>query len=61
MKQIIFTIIKNTDSVTVKTKSLLADKKDKEIITYAVMLLTTMNKLTDKYNQRGVAVLFEVE
>ena len=61
MKQIIFTIVKSTDSVTVKTKSLLADKADREITTYAVMLLTTMGKLTSKYNDNGIAVLFEVE
>lgn len=61
MKQIIFTITKSTDCITVKTKSLLADKEDKSIITYAVMLLTTMNQLTSKYNNKGFAVMFDVE
>ena len=61
MKQIIFTISRENYVVNIKTKSLLADKEDVEFSCTYQNLYHAMENLTIKYNERNIAVLFEVD
>lgn len=61
MKQIIFTVLNGEETLIIKTMSFLADDEDKNIITYTRNLFHLMLRLTEKYNNRNIAVLFEVD
>lgn len=61
MKQIVFSISKGTWVVNIKTKSLLADKEDRECSCKHENLYRAMYNLTVKYNERNIAVLFEID
>lgn len=61
MKQIVFTIARDKAGLKITTTSSLADHEDKDTRTFAVILISTMERLTAKYNAQGISVLFEVE
>lgn len=61
MNQIVFTVKRVPQGVKVTTESLLADKEDKSVQTFSVCLMSTMERLTMKYSNQGISVLFEVE
>jgi hypothetical protein len=61
MKQIIFTVSARQYGITISTKSLLAEQSDRKIDTVAAGLLYYMRVFTEKYNDKGIAVLFEVD
>lgn len=61
MKQIVFTIKRVPQGLKVVTTSALADKEDRWTQTFSVCLMSTMERLTMKYNGLGFSVLFEVE
>ena len=61
MKDIIFTIGRTEYGISIKGKSLLVDDEDKKINSIASSLLGEMRKLTKKYNERNIAVLFEID
>ena len=58
---IVFTIKRVPQGLKVTTKSLLANENDKCSQTFAMCLMSTMERLTMKYNEQGISVLFEVE
>lgn len=61
MKQIVFTIKRVPQGLKVVTTSALADEDDRLTLTFSICLMSTMERLTMKYNERDISVLFEVE
>lgn len=61
MDKIVFTIKRVPRGLKVVTTSALADEEDRCVQTFSVCLMSTMERLTMKYNQRDISVLFEVE
>ena len=61
MKQITFTISTCRYGIIIKTSSKLADIDDEVVYNVSAELLNEMNRLTAKYNEKDIAVLFEVE
>lgn len=61
MREIIYTVCCRQYGITIKTKSPLVDIEDRVIDSVAVALLQQMHRLTTKYNNKDIAVLFEVE
>ena len=60
MKQIIFTLMRGSWTIDVSTKSLLADEEDRSF-SASKPIFDVMSELTTKYNQRNIAVLFEID
>ena len=60
MKQIIFTLMRGSWTIDVSTKSLLADEEDRSF-SASKPIFTVMSELTTKYNERNIAVLFEID
>lgn len=60
-KMIVFTVKRVPHGLKVVTTSALADEEDRWTLTFSVCLMSTMERLTMKYNQRDISVLFEVE
>ena len=60
MKQIIFTLSRNSWTIIVTAKSLLVDEEDRYIEANKP-IFTVMSELTTKYNERNIAVLFEID
>ena len=64
MKQIVFTVSRSSQfdsNLTIRTKSIFADQSDREKETKDQALFVVMYYLTQKYNDKGIAVLFEVD
>lgn len=62
MNEIVYTISRKIPhGVKIHTANSTVDDADKSIDTVAVCLMMEMTKLTDKYNAKGYAVLFEVD
>ena len=63
-KTIVFTVSSNRmeKGITIRANNLLADEEDREINRlYSHLLLCEMRDLSKKYNDRGIAVLFDCE
>ena len=58
---ITFTVMKRQYGLTIYTNSIHADLADKEIEITGVMLFHEMTRLSKKYNERDIAVVFDVE
>ena len=61
MKQIVFSISKQTWALEIKTQSFLADEIDRTFTCLPSSLYSVMYDLTVKYNERNIAVLFEID
>ncbi len=61
MKQIVFTILKGNHAIEILCNSLLVDVEERRFTCSADTLFKVMHKLTVKYNERNIAVLFEID
>lgn len=61
MKQIVFTVMKVNRGLEISSKSLIVDVEDSKEVCSKETLFTEMRRLTIKYNERNIAVLFEID
>ena len=61
MKQIVFTVMKVNHGLEISSKSLIVDVEDSKGVCSKETLFTEMHRLTVKYNERNIAVLFEID
>lgn len=60
MKQIVFTVLKGNHEIEISSKSLLVDVEDSRFVCSSDRLFEKMHRLTVKYNEQNIAVLFEI-